>query len=176
MKAPSKAAVSRGPPPAAVSLTLSPTELLPQPQNRKKGGPRKAEDSDTDPDAPVAQMLSFVMDDPDFESEASDTPRIVKVKTRYTSWIAPLALYPQLLFWPSQDTFPVRDELLSDLSDDEVQVEKVTEVLKPTIISFKHKDDTDLFGLGIQDEASATRDSSEEQEGKMKNTPGEKKN
>lgn len=56
-----------------------------------------------------------------------------------------------------------------------MQVEKVTEVLKPTIISFKHKDDTDLFGLGIQDEASATRDSSEEQEGKMKNTPGKKK-
>lgn len=71
----------------------------------------------------------------------------------------------------SQDAFPVRDELLSDLSDDEVQSEKVTEVLKPTIISFKHKDDTDLFGLGIQDDASATRDSSEDQEGKMKNIP-----
>lgn len=93
MKVPSKAAVSRGPPPAAVSLTLSPTELLPQPQNRKKGGPRKAEDSDTDPDTPVAkQMLSFIMDDPDFESEASDTPRIAKVKTHCTSWIPPLAL------------------------------------------------------------------------------------
>lgn len=47
----------------------------------------------------------------------------------------------------------------------------MTEVLKPTIISFKHKDDTDLFGLGIQDEASATRDSSEDQEGKMKTIP-----
>lgn len=77
-------------------------------------------------------------------------------------------------FLAFQDAFPVRDELLSDLSDDEVQVEKVTEVLKPTIISFKQKDDTDLFGLGIQDEASVTRDSSEEQEGKMKNTPGKK--
>lgn len=77
-------------------------------------------------------------------------------------------------FLAFQDAFPVRDELLSDLSDDEVQVEKVTEVLKPTIISFKHKDDTDLFGLGIQDEASVTRDSSEEQEGKMENTPGKK--
>lgn len=76
-------------------------------------------------------------------------------------------------FWPhpSQDAFPVRDELLSDLSDDEPQVEKVTEVLKPTIISFKHKDDTDLFGLGILDEAPAARDSSEDQEGKTKNIP-----
>lgn len=69
---------------------------------------------------------------------------------------------------PSQDAFPVRDELLSDLSDDEVQLEKVTEVLKPTIISFKHKDDSDLFGLGIQDEAPAARDSSEDQEGETK--------
>lgn len=73
---------------------------------------------------------------------------------------------------PSQDAFPVRDELLSDLSDDEVRLETMPEVLKPTIISFKHKDDTDLFGLGIQDEASAaTRDSSEDQEGKMKTNP-----
>uniref|UniRef100_H3CZ23 RAB, member RAS onco family like 6 n=1 Tax=Tetraodon nigroviridis TaxID=99883 RepID=H3CZ23_TETNG len=147
-KAPSRAAACRGPPSAAVSVTLTPAEPPSQPQSRKKGGPRKAEDSDTDPDAPVAQqMLSFVMDDPDFESEASDTPRIAK------------------------DAFPVRDELLSDLSDDEVQLEKVTEVLKPTIISFKHKDDSDLFGLGIQDEAPAARDSSEDQEEKESKQP-----
>lgn len=82
-KAPSRAAACRGPPSAAVSVTLTPAEPPSQPQSRKKGGPRKAEDSDTDPDAPVAQqMLSFVMDDPDFESEASDTPRIAQVKTR----------------------------------------------------------------------------------------------
>lgn len=67
---------------AAISLTLTPAaEQLPRDQGRKKGSTPKAEDSDTDPDAPVAQqMLSFVMDDPDFESEASDTPRIVKVE------------------------------------------------------------------------------------------------
>lgn len=65
-----------------------------------------------------------------------------------------------------QDTFPVRDELLSDLSDDDMQLAKVPEPLKPTVISFKHKDDTDLFGLGIQEEAPAAKDSSEEQEGK----------
>ena len=72
-------------------------------------------------------------------------------------------------FWPPrspQDTFPVRDELLSDLSDDDMQLAKAPEPLKPTVISFKHKDDTDLFGLGIQEEAPAAKDSSEEQEGK----------
>uniref|UniRef100_H2SBK8 RAB, member RAS oncogene family-like 6b n=1 Tax=Takifugu rubripes TaxID=31033 RepID=H2SBK8_TAKRU len=140
MKVASKTAASRGPPAAAISLT--PAEPLSQQQSKKKGGPHKADDSDTDPDAPVAQqMLSFVMDDPDFESEASDTPRIVK------------------------DTFPVRDELLSDLSDDDMQLGKVLEVQKPTSISFKHNDDTDLFGLGIQDEAEAiAKDSSEDQE------------
>lgn len=77
-----KAAVSRVPPAAAISVTLTSTEpQSQQQQSKKKGGPNKADDSDTDPDAPVAQqMLSFVMDDPDFESEASDTPRIAKVK------------------------------------------------------------------------------------------------
>lgn len=69
----------------------------------------------------------------------------------------------------SQDTFPARDELLSDLSDDDMQLAKVPEILKPTVISFKHKDDTDLFGLGIQEEAPAAKDSSEEQEGKSLN-------
>lgn len=74
-----------------------------------------------------------------------------------------------ICFWlpcSSQDPFPVRDELLSDLSDDELQLAKVPEPLKPTVISFKHKDVTDLFGLGIQEEAPAAKDSSEEQEGK----------
>lgn len=38
------------------------------------------ESSDTDPDEPVAkQMLSFVMDDPDFESEEEVTQKVNKV-------------------------------------------------------------------------------------------------
>lgn len=49
-------------------------------QGKTKGSTPGAEDSDTDHEAPVAQqMLSFVMDDPDFESEASDTPQVTKV-------------------------------------------------------------------------------------------------
>lgn len=139
-KVASKAPEPRGP----ISLTLTPAEeQLRRHQAKKKGNTAKAEDSDTDPEAPVAQqMLSFVMDDPDFESEASDTPKITK------------------------DIFPVRDELLSDPSDDDVQIAKVPEPLKATAISFKHKDDTDLFGLGIQEEAPAANNSSEEQEEK----------
>ncbi|KAM3610396.1 uncharacterized protein V6R79_003382 [Siganus canaliculatus] len=139
-----KVAEARGQMAAPISLTLTPAAEQPsRAQGKKKGSTPKAEDSDTDPEAPVAQqMLSFVMDDPDFESEASDTPKVAK------------------------DTFPVRDELLSDLSDDDMQIASAPEPLKPTVISFKHKDDTDLFGLGIQDEVLATKDSSEEQEEK----------
>ncbi|KAK9523104.1 hypothetical protein VZT92_019527 [Zoarces viviparus] len=142
-KVASKAPELRDQSAAPISLTLTPAaEQLPRHQGKKKGSPPRAEDSDTDPEAPAAQqMLSYVMDDPDFESEASDTPKITKA------------------------IFPVRDELLSDLSDEDVQA-KVPELLKPTVISFKHKDITDLFGLGIQEEAPAAKDSSEEQEDK----------
>ncbi|XP_051807330.1 rab-like protein 6 isoform X1 [Acanthochromis polyacanthus] len=138
---------------APISLTLTPASEQPARQGKKKGNVPKAEDSDTDPEAPVAQqMLSFVMDDPDFESEASDTPKIAK------------------------DSFPVRDELLSDLSDDDMQLAKVPEPLRPTVISFKLQDDTDLFGLGIHEEPAATKDSSDDQEEKeSKHSSKEKK-
>lgn len=80
-KVASKALEPRGQAGAPISLTLTPAEQPARPQGKKKGSRPKAEDSDTDPEAPVAQqMLSFVMDDPDFESEASDTPKIAKVK------------------------------------------------------------------------------------------------
>lgn len=81
-KVASKAPEPRGQAGAPISLTLTPAAEQPaRPQGKKKGSTPKAEDSDTDPEAPVAQqMLSFVMDDPDFESEASDTPKIAKVK------------------------------------------------------------------------------------------------
>lgn len=84
--------------------------------------------------------------------------------------MASFFLSVSLSFFPSdllfQSTFPVRDELLSDLSDDDEQLAaKTLEVRKHTVISFKHKDDTDLFGLGIQEEAPVAKDSSEEQEG-----------
>ncbi|XP_061529065.1 rab-like protein 6 isoform X2 [Phycodurus eques] len=139
-----KASDSRDQSAAPIFLTLAPAGEQPtQQQGKKKGVSPMAGDSDTDPEAPVAQqMLSFVMDDPDFESEASDTPKIAK------------------------STFPARDELLSDLSDNDVQSAKVPKPVNPTVISFKQKDVTDLFGLGIQEEPSAPKESSEEQEEK----------
>uniref|UniRef100_A0A8C6M3W1 RAB, member RAS onco family like 6 n=1 Tax=Nothobranchius furzeri TaxID=105023 RepID=A0A8C6M3W1_NOTFU len=78
LKGTPKAAEVRGQTPAA-------KQLIP-PQSRKKAGPPKAEDSESDPEVPVAQqMLSFVMDDPDFESEASDTPKVTKVTKNTTT-------------------------------------------------------------------------------------------
>lgn len=60
-----------------------------------------AEDSDTD-EAPVAQqMLSFVMDDPDFESEASDTPQIIKVSQ---SSIEEMFLWMKFAFYLSRSS------------------------------------------------------------------------
>ncbi|XP_054628819.1 rab-like protein 6 isoform X8 [Dunckerocampus dactyliophorus] len=138
---------------APIFLTLTPAAEQPKQQSKKKGMPPMAEDSDTDADTPMAQqMLSFVMDDPDFESEAFDTPKIEK------------------------STFPVRHELLSDLSDDDIQSAKASEPAKPTVILFKHQDDTDLFGLGIQEDPPATKESSDEQEDKeSKHSTKEKK-
>lgn len=83
-KAVSKAPDNKGQSAAQISLTLVPVaEQQNQHQAKKRGNSPRAEDSDTDPEVPVAQqMLSFVMDDPDFDSEASDTPKITKVKNR----------------------------------------------------------------------------------------------
>uniref|UniRef100_A0A8C4ZDH1 RAB, member RAS oncogene family-like 6b n=1 Tax=Gadus morhua TaxID=8049 RepID=A0A8C4ZDH1_GADMO len=149
-----KAAAKKGPEPKApgqllltpapISLTLTPTTEQPisRQQGKKKGNSPKAEDSDTETETPVAQQtLSFVMDDPDFESDASETPQVTK------------------------EVFPVRAELLSDLSEDEVRPAKGAVTLKPAVISFKHKNDTDLFGLGFGEEPAAAKDSSDEQEG-----------
>uniref|UniRef100_A0A8C7ZHT0 RAB, member RAS oncogene family-like 6b n=1 Tax=Oryzias sinensis TaxID=183150 RepID=A0A8C7ZHT0_9TELE len=150
-KAGSKPTERTGHAPVFLTLTPAAVEQPARPQNKKKG-PSRAEDSDTDPEPPVAQqMLSFIMDDPDFESEASDTPKIVK------------------------ETFPLRDDLLSDLSDEDIPAVTAPEPLKPTVISFKPKDDADLFGLGIREEAPAAKDSSEELEGDKPSSKEKKK-
>ncbi|KAJ8379668.1 hypothetical protein SKAU_G00004460 [Synaphobranchus kaupii] len=121
----------------------APTPAATQPkQHGRKKGVAKAESSDTDPEAPAAmQLLSYIMDDPDFDSEESDAPNV------------------------KQEVFPVLDDL-SDLTDDEFKPAKVPEPLKPTVLSFKSKNETDLFGLGIQEGATKIKESSEEQEDK----------
>ncbi|KAI4874916.1 hypothetical protein NFI96_000840 [Prochilodus magdalenae] len=112
-----------------------------QHSKRKTASPQ-GDSSDSDPEAPAAQMLSFVMDDPDFESEEE---RVQKVE---------------------KEAFPVRADL-SDLSDDELVPTKVSEPQKSSALSFKHKNDSDLFGLGFEEKTAKSKDSSDEQEGKF---------
>ncbi|XP_018588472.1 rab-like protein 6 isoform X4 [Scleropages formosus] len=125
--------------------TEKPASTQPPSHVKKIGGATEGESSDTDLEAPVAkQLLSFVMDDPDFESEGSDTQKMNK------------------------DFFPVRDDL-SDLSDDELPHPLVpsAEHPKSSVLSFKTKDDADLFGLGFEDVQAKARESSEEGEDKL---------
>ncbi|KAK6313391.1 hypothetical protein J4Q44_G00167380 [Coregonus suidteri] len=148
--------------PITLTLTSAPAVALEQPgPPRGKNGGTPGADSDSDPGAPVAeQMLSFVMDDLDFESEEEAV--IQKI---------------------TKEVFPVRDEVLSDLelSDDDIPpATLIPEPLKPTPVlkpSFKSKNETDLFGLGFkEEEAPKAKDSSEDQEEKeSKHSSKEKK-
>ncbi|XP_051551682.1 rab-like protein 6 isoform X2 [Myxocyprinus asiaticus] len=118
---------------------------------KKKEGSAQAESSDTDPDVPVAkQMLSFVMDDPDFESEEELMKKVIK------------------------DSFPARDDL-PDLSDDDITTVKIPEPLKPTVLPLKSKYDGDLFGLGIEEKSIKSKDSSDDQDEKESKHTKEKK-
>ncbi|XP_057175307.1 rab-like protein 6 isoform X2 [Triplophysa rosa] len=118
---------------------------------KEKERSAQVESSDTDQDAPMAkQMLSFIMDDPDFESEEEVEQKLTKV------------------------SFPVRDDL-PNLSDDDITTAKNPEPLKPTVLSFKSKNDEDLFGLGIEERSIKSRDSSEEQDEKESKHSKEKK-
>ncbi|KAM6170636.1 rab-like protein 6 [Rhynchocyon petersi] len=96
-------------------------------------GHEGAASSESDPEGPIAaQMLSFVMDDPDFESEESDAPKRV-------------------------EEFPVREDL-SDLTDEDSTPAPPPQ---PPVSSFRpSKNDTDLFGLGLGE--PGPRDSSDE--------------
>ncbi|XP_064210486.1 rab-like protein 6 isoform X2 [Anguilla rostrata] len=137
--------------PEVTALAPAPAATQPAQHGRKKGVAAGADSSDTDPEAPVAkQMLSFVMDDPDFDSEESDSQKIKK------------------------DAFPVLDDL-SDLTDEEQKPAAIPEPLKPTVLSFKGKNDADLFGLGIPEGAAKVKDSSEEQEDKESKHSKDKK-
>ncbi|NXX29105.1 RABL6 protein, partial [Nicator chloris] len=109
----------------------------------------KPEESDSDQEGPIAtQMLSFVMDDPDFESEDSDSQ---KKKT---------------------DEFPVREDL-SEISDDDTSLAKPPQPVKSTIPSFKLKNDSDLFGLGLEEDGP--KESSEEDKQAFKEKKKKKK-
>lgn len=109
----------------------------------------KPEESDSDQEGPIAtQMLSFVMDDPDFESEESDSQR------------------------KKMDEFPVREDL-SEISDDDTSLAKPPQPVKSTVHSFKLKNDSDLFGLGLEE--TGPKESSEEDKHASKEKKKKKK-
>ncbi|EMP28348.1 Putative GTP-binding protein Parf [Chelonia mydas] len=109
----------------------------------------KPEESDSDQEGPIAtQMLSFVMDDPDFESEESDSQR------------------------KKVGEFPVREDP-SDISDEDTSLAKPPQPKKPTIHSFKLKNDSDLFGLGLEE--TGPKESSDEDKEKPPSKEKKKK-
>ncbi|XP_069729191.1 rab-like protein 6 isoform X2 [Phaenicophaeus curvirostris] len=109
----------------------------------------KPEESDSDQEGPIAtQMLSFVMDDPDFESEDSDSQKKKK------------------------DEFPVREDL-SEISDDDTSLAQPPQPVKSAVHSFKLKNDSDLFGLGLEE--AGPKESSEEDKQPSKEKKKKKK-
>ncbi|XP_066111788.1 rab-like protein 6 [Saccopteryx bilineata] len=111
-----------------------------------KEGP--AASSESDPEGPIAaQMLSFVMDDPDFESD-SDTPR-------------------------RGDEFPVREDL-SDGTDEDTSPAQPPPLPMTPASSFRVKDDLDLFGLGLE-ETACKASSGEDKEGRPPSKEKKKK-
>ncbi|XP_016296804.1 rab-like protein 6 [Sinocyclocheilus anshuiensis] len=111
-----------------------------QREGLKTGGAVEA-NSDSDQEAPVAhQIISFVMDDPDFENEELDVPNIKK------------------------GTFSARDDL-SDRSDDGFVLAGLPGPPKPVAPSFQTlTSNIDLFGLGFEETRPNSKDSSEDQE------------
>ncbi|XP_021117314.1 rab-like protein 6 isoform X2 [Heterocephalus glaber] len=118
------------------SSTLSPTEG--SSRRPAEGREDPASSSESDPEGPVAaQMLSFVMDDPDFESEGSDAQRRV-------------------------GELPVREDP-SDMSDEDSRPAQPPQppAPRPPVASFRPKNDSDLFGLGLEE--PCPKDSSDEE-------------
>ncbi|XP_009706084.1 PREDICTED: rab-like protein 6, partial [Cariama cristata] len=133
--------------PAAVQAPKTTSQSKGHALKQKVVKEEKPEESDSDQEGPIAtQMLSFVMDDPDFESEDSDSQK------------------------KKMDEFPVREDL-SEISDDDTSLTKPPQSVKSTVPSFKLKNDSDLFGLGLEE--TGPKESSEE--GKDKQPSKEKK-
>uniref|UniRef100_A0A098LYA8 Rab-like protein 6 n=1 Tax=Hypsiglena sp. JMG-2014 TaxID=1550645 RepID=A0A098LYA8_9SAUR len=137
---------------APTSTALRSPTGQPPPEQSKHPPPApsasKQQESESDSEGPFAtQMLSFVMDDPDFESEESESQS------------------------KRPEEFPVREDL-SDLSEEDPP-SRPPQLPKPVIRSFRVKNEADLFGLGL--DKPVGRDSSEEAADKEKQSLKEKK-
>lgn len=129
-----------------VKQNTVPTSIQPK---AKKNKAKVQEDSDSDLEGPIAtQMLSFVMDDPDFDSE--DSTRVTKAK----------------------EDFPVLNNM-SESSSEEMVSSLPTQSVKPAVPAFKMRQDSDLFGLGFEEKAP--KDSEEEKESKASKDKKKKK-
>lgn len=116
-------------PPRSMPLPSKGTSL-----GRGEGPEEPAMSSESDPEGPIAaQMLSFVMDDPDFESDAEARQSVGE--------------------------FPVREDP-SDMSDEEHREDSGLAQPPPKSPAFRLQNSSDLFGLGL--EASGRKESSEE--------------
>ncbi|NXA40466.1 RABL6 protein, partial [Eudromia elegans] len=151
----SSSKLSSGLPPAAAAASAAAPASKTTSQSKghalkqKMVKEEKPEESDSDQEGPIAtQMLSFVMDDPDFESEESDSQR------------------------KKMDEFPIREDL-SEISDDDTSLAKPPQPVKSTVPSFKLKNDSDLFGLGLEE--TAPKESSEEDKQPSKEKKKKKK-
>ncbi|XP_058380502.1 rab-like protein 6 [Diceros bicornis minor] len=108
-------------------------------QGQEEGKGEQAVSSESDPEGPIAaQMLSFVMDDPDFESDSDIQQRV--------------------------NEFPVREDP-SDVTDEDASPAQPPPPPKPPIPSFRLKNDSDLFGLGLE-ETGYKGSSGEDKEGR----------
>ncbi|XP_075690847.1 rab-like protein 6 isoform X2 [Rhinoderma darwinii] len=115
----------------------------------KKNKAKVQEESDSDQEGPIAtQMLSFVLDDPDFDSE--DSNQVPKTK----------------------GDLPVLNNM-SESSSEETLPSLPTQPVKPTVPAFKMMQDADLFGLGFEEKV--TKDSEEEKESKASKEKKKKK-
>ncbi|XP_072529758.1 rab-like protein 6 isoform X2 [Salminus brasiliensis] len=111
-----------------------------QQHGRKPGGTVEAQSSDSEEEGPMGQqILSFVMDDPDFEGKKLGITTIKK-------------------------SFPGQDDI-SEKSDDGFVLAGLADPPKITPSPFKSlNSDIDLFDLGFEESTPKSKDSSEDQE------------
>ncbi|XP_078282528.1 rab-like protein 6 isoform X2 [Rhinoraja longicauda] len=105
------------------------------------------ESSESDLEGPIAkQLLSFILDDPDFESDDSEKR-------------------------PKLEEFPIREDS-SELSEDDFDSAQPSTPVKPQVRVVKKTDNLDIFGLGISNKSPAALESTDEGDSMRKNMQG----
>ncbi|XP_062929969.1 rab-like protein 6 isoform X2 [Mobula hypostoma] len=122
-------------------------------KDQSKAKPQECkESSESDTEGPIAkQLLSFVLDDPDFESDDSNKRPIL-------------------------EEFPVREDS-SEISDDDLNLDsaKLTVQAKAPLRVVKAANDLDIFGLGINNKSPAAPESTDEEKTSKASSKDKKK-